>query len=1147
MRPRSGCHRSLRVLLVAAAALAAISAPAWAQERVQTRAWPHPGFARIVFDWPQPVDYKARIDGTTLVIEFERPLTSDFGRIARFLDEYVSSASLGRDEKTVTVALKGAFGLRTSTSNNSIVVDLLNTTAQLDGKTGGEAQKVRVRFGEHPNFTRIVFDWTRDVGYTVEKRGESVAVRFDRAAQFDLDGIAKGQFPLVKTASSRLANQRVEVDIRIEAASRFRHFRDGTKVVVDIIRGSRSASAAKPATENAVRTPTALPPPPPKQKPKTAVPPAKDTAAPASLAREEDGEASSLPAVPHKPVDVAKVPARPAIAPLKIGEPTRLSPGENEVDKRSTPRAAPLSGVRVSVAAGPHGPVIAFEWPEPVAAAAFERAGFFWVVFDRADRSDVLPIPPDVADSVFLAEAVSNPQGSAFRFKLKAGLQATVNRDGGVWRVDFAPGGTGPADPIPIQRETTSPSGPRIFLPVEDIGRRIDLNDPEVGDRVHVIPVLGPGKGIPIERAFVEFNLLATAQGVAVTPRADAVIVRPLRDGVEISGKEGLILSALPGGDQAGAQRRAAKKAAAARETRRDPLRDLGPSLFRYMKWRGGPDGAFNDTRKRLNLSLAKAPKASRSAARWELAKFYFAYGMAADAIGITDIILQSNPSAVDDNTFKAVRGASFYLMGRLQEAELRLLDPVLGLDSGAALWRGAVFAAREDWAAARQEFEAADVTDENVPPIFRTHFQLLAARATMLTGGNVEDTEFILKRVTEETATPTQLSEAKLIRGQMQLASGDDDETALAVLNSAVKEGRRPVRPWAKLLRTDARFERGELTIDETIDELEALSHSWRGGEFEFQLLARLTDLYLQDRRFRDALATMRQTVSTFNERPQSKETAQRMNDLFRDLFLNHGADDIAPVNALALYFDFRELTPVGREGDAMIRQLADRLVEVDLLGRAAQLVQHQVTFRLKGEEKARVGTKLAAIYILDRQFDKALEALSESRWRALDKQVRNERQYLRVQARIGLKDYDEALKLVRDDESAVAATLRADIYWKTSRWIQAADSFESVLATRWQDPTPLTMTERQQIMQMTVALALVDRRDRIAVARQRYESLIAGTPDADAFAIITSEIDRSSTSFRTVASKIAQISTLESFMARYRDSLENGVGTLN
>ncbi len=40
--------------------------------------------------------------------------------------------------------------------------------------------------------------------------------------------------------------------------------------------------------------------------------------------------------------------------------------------------------------------------------------------------------------------------------------------------------------------------------------------------------------------------------------------------------------------------------------------------------------------------------------------------------------------------------------------------------------------------------------------------------------------------------------------------------------------------------------------------------------------------------------------------------------------------------IDALSLFYDFRDLTPVGRRGDEMIRKLADRLVSVDLLDQA-------------------------------------------------------------------------------------------------------------------------------------------------------------------------------------------------------------------
>ena len=1218
MRPRSATHTITWLIWLACVGLVVSFAlsDAWAQDRVQTRAWPHPGFARIVFDWPTSVGYEARIEGTSLVVDFERSLSSDFARMERFLPEYVSGTSLSEDGKSVTVALTSAFGLRTSTSNNSIVVDLLQVPAEnlveAAGSTvepadtqdeaaenraepGADPKSVRVRFGVHANFTRIVFDWTRDVGYKVEKTGATVGVRFDRAARFDLSRIANGQFPLVTTASSSTESGRAKVELHVADATRFRHFRDGTKVVVDILRGAdrpaaapakeppQGKAAASPQTPpdkaatsaqapsvaaatSALAPPVAAlpapppPPPPPRQKPELTSDPVAPQPVVSVVRQREEDPVPAVPAVPQKPVEVARIPHAPIEAP-GLGEPTSLSPGEAEIedhDAASAPARTKLSGVRVSIAAGPAGPVLAFEWAQPVAAAVFERAGFYWVVFDRVERTELLPIPPDASDSVLLAEVVPSDLGSAFRFKVKPGLQATVSRDEGVWRVDFASGVSRPAHPISVERESDSANGPRVFLPIAEIGRRVDVDDPEVGDRVHVIPVLAPGRGISVERGYVEFNLLMTAQGVVVSPRSDEVAVRPLRNGLEIIGPDGLIMSALPAANETQAvpaeqgetpqdvpaEHGESEQSAAVQQ--RDGLQSLGPSVFHYSQWRGGPEGPFNDTRKLLNLSLATAPKGAQNAALWDLAKFYFSYGMAADTLGLTDIILQNNPSASNDQAFKAVRGASFYLMGRLTEAEQSLLDPALGLDPGAALWRGAVFAAREDWAAARQEFEVANLNDEDIPPVFRTHFQLLAGRAAML-AVDAEETEFVLKWVTEETARPDQISEANLIRGQLQQSLGHKEE-AIEAFSEVAKAQIRTTRPWAQFAYVNARLELGDLSAQEAIEDLEGLRHSWRGGDFEYRLLSQLSELYLQENRFREALSTMRDTVSNFSDRPASNEITARMNELFRDLFLYHGADKVSPVNALALYFDFRELTPVGDEGDTMIRQLADRLVEVDLLGRAAQLIQHQVTFRLKGDEKARVGTKLAAIYILDRQYDKAMDALRESRWRALAKEVLNERKYLRARAHLGLKQYEDVIRLLKTDDSVVAETLRADVYWETSEWGEAADSFAAILDARPQKQRPLSTREQQQVMQMTVALALSDQRDRIATMREQYKALMESTPEAAAFDVITNDVDRSSTSFRTVASKIAQVGTLETFMARYRDSLEEGgVGELN
>ena len=99
-------------------------------------------------------------------------------------------------------------------------------------------------------------------------------------------------------------------------------------------------------------------------------------------------------------------------------------------------------------------------------------------------------------------------------------------------------------------------------------------------------------------------------------------------------------------------------------------------------------------------------------------------------------------------------------------------------------------------------------------------------------------------------------------------------------------------------------------------------------------------------------------------------------MSDVFNELYLNDGADIMPPVEALGLFDEFKELTPSGEKGDTMIRKLADRLAQVDLLGRAAELLQRQIDFRLKGTEKAQVGARLATIRVLNKEPELALDA---------------------------------------------------------------------------------------------------------------------------------------------------------------------------
>src|SRR5205807_7021099 len=165
---------------------------------------------------------------------------------------------------------------------------------------------------------------------------------------------------------------------------------------------------------------------------------------------------------------------------------------------------------------------------------------------------------------------------------------------------------------------------------------------------------------------------------------------------------------------------------------------------------------------------------------------------------------------------------------------------------------------------------------------------------------------------------------------------------------------------------------------------------------------------------RYREAFQMMRTALVAF---PQSDVTRRIQDDAtlaFDSLFLGGKSEAMAPIDALSLFYDFRDLMPVGRRGDEMIRKLADRLVSVDLLDQAAELLQHQVDNRLQGAARSQVAVRLAVIYLMGRKPDRAIQTLRTTRSGDLPNEVRNQRLLLEARALSDSGRHDLALELV-------------------------------------------------------------------------------------------------------------------------------------
>ena len=139
-------------------------------EPVGVRASAHDGFFRLVFDWQSPVGYDARMDGQVLVVDFDRSIESDFAQVRTNLEDVVGSIDVAGDGQTVRFGLSAAHTVRHFVLDGSVVVDVAPAVAAVVPRT----EDVRVRVGQHADFSRLVFDWPTSVDYEISRRGDQL-------------------------------------------------------------------------------------------------------------------------------------------------------------------------------------------------------------------------------------------------------------------------------------------------------------------------------------------------------------------------------------------------------------------------------------------------------------------------------------------------------------------------------------------------------------------------------------------------------------------------------------------------------------------------------------------------------------------------------------------------------------------------------------------------------------------------------------------------------------------------------------------------------------------------------------------------------------------------------------------------------------
>jgi tetratricopeptide (TPR) repeat protein len=1158
-------------VLPAALAFCVLAAPQSVQAD-GVRAAQRDDYGRIVFDWNEPVRYSAAVVGGQLVVQFERPISGSLASVQESLGPYVNGGTLSSDGRTATFPLKANVTMRTFTVGNAVVIDLSGpkpnetpaqqvqtpqqpaqtaqrpatqppaqrpqqqaqvnvprsavqtefeprnrpTTQSAPAQQQPQAQQpapsqpraqlatappVNIRTGTHPDYFRVVFEWANRPTFKINKAGDRAEIVFDAAAPIDQAKLRSLLPEANKNASVTVENGKSIVSFPLVAGSDVRNFTNGNAIVIDIV--------GKPEP----------------QKPQTAQ---STPAAQQALTARAEANAPLLPTQPARAVPGAATQAQttpPTVTPAAATPPTERKPSDaarrlaGDVTEQAAgdSRRASRTGAVDPLSARPAEISLTIGFDEPAAAAVFRRAEYLWVVFDRYKQVDVEALAKAGAPYITLVEQLPYRTNTILRMVTQPDINPSMRRDNLNWILDFRSLPMRPTRAIDVTAQLDRPE-PNLFLPVTEAGRTVAFDDPEVGDYFIVIPVIPLGYGVFPERSYPDVELPVTAQGVVVIPKSDGVRALANRNGVDIDVDGGMALS----------------KAAAASTGTMVNKQDMN-RILNLADWQIGKGEDYMLNKQALQIAVAEEGPATKQEARLRFARFEFINGFYPEALGILRVMSATDPEVENTGPYRALRGATNLMMRRYEEASDDLNHFTLANEEDARFWLAAARSKITNPESQAQTLIQTGSTIRGYPHTVKTQLALMGTEAAIASGDDFGAQGF-LDMVRRDNPNPTEKAAIDYLDGKLNQKIGEL-RVALEQYGKAENSPSLLYQVLGLRDRLELEHQLGTVSTDDLIENYEKLRYRWRGDDIELGFLLRLSELYAEKKDYGQALRTLKLATSYFRDFPGVDKAGDKMTAMFEELYLGGAAEKLPPVQAIALFDEFRALLPAGEKGDEMIRQLADRLVAIDLLDQAAVLLQRQVEFRVTGIERARIGSRLALVQLLNRNPKGALDTLRETGVPDAPADLQAQRRRLEARALTDLDRAEDAIMLLGADTTAETKQLRAEIFWRTQDWPNAAKSIADLVPEPGNGP--LSDANARLVLDWATALTLAGDERTIVRLRSRYLAAMQGTPYKDPFDLMTTPREGGTMDPASVRKQIEQAQNFKSFIVEYKDMI--------
>lgn len=1083
-----GWQRVKRALVVGVAvATLGFSMPALAQEQAQLFATQEDGYARLILSFPGRdalPKYTLRIENGVLSLVFDERVSVVLPDVGTTMPDYFSVARTDPDDRGIRIALRSAFNFNRIEAGEKLFIDLmpLNWT------------------GMPPALPQEIID-------ELAERARTAAIRAER------DRKAADMIALQPKASIRVGRNptfmRVQFDWTTPTTAKYVQNGETGQIEFEWPVGIDTRDLTSDLPPEIVSVESGVTPDGAKVTMKLAkgVKPRFYENNPKQFILDVDIAGIGLPAFELASVSdgAAPVETKPAAG---VAAAPRIDMLRAQPESKSVKPFVSVLGSTVRV-------VFPFEQDTP--AAVFRRGDTVWMMFDS--MSSIAPPSQsnelDALASEFAVVAGADTQ--VVRVELTKDRLATLGSEGMAWVLSLGDIMLGPTEPIDLTRRRDLSGDFEMVADVARPARIHDFQDPVVGDMLKVVTAYPPARGVTRTLDYVDFSALRSVHGLVIKPHSADVNIALENSLAVVSSMGGLTVSPQDGPRSANA---------ALAEASRGSFVDL-------EKLETNDPGIFNKRRDALMVAASAAEGKQLDRARLNLAQYYNANQFGLEALGTLRVLQAGLEDKALERQVRINMAIANTMAGRMSDALSILNLPVISQDIDALIWRTIARADSYDFKGAKLDAVEAQSVVDNYPDWARTRFYFAATRAAIETD-DVSMAERMLPKIGFNTLNPEEISLYHLLSGRIDEARGRVEE-AIDIYGQVIAADVRPTRAEAIYRTLRLLDQAGALDLDKASQTLSAEAMLWRGNPLEADMQKFLAEMYFRKGDYRLGFETVRQAVATYPESPPVNGLRDEAQAQFGELFLDGVADSLGAVEALSLYYDFRELTPPGARGDEMIRNLARRLVRVDLLTQAAELLDYQINSRLRGVARTQVAADLAVIYLADRKPQDALRVLNATRLPDLPESLTRQRRILEARAMIDGGREQLGLDMLRDLNGRDVALMRIDASWKGKRYTQAGEMLEGLYAD---EAGALSQPARMNIIKAAVGYVLANDTFGLSRLRAKFADRMVTAPEWPMFDLVTGQIEVTSLEFKAVASQVSGVDGINAFLSSYREA---------